>query len=250
MAVAWLVAACALLQSSATGKHADIFGEEEAVKRAVKDADAAGERFREIFGVAPVKVAVILQKDGKPLPDTKADQACYKNGAKFIFRWEKKPGYDEMTHELGHLWLLVWIDGLPKAPPREPRYGSTLPDWADEGVATLFDDEAMRARYRVDMRKYLSGKVPSLDELFDSVHPESRQPGAEERRAKDRWLFYCQTNSVMEYVLEKHGAESLRHVIATLKKGKGMAPALGAKGLPKTVEELEKAWREWASAEQ
>lgn len=219
--IAWIL----ILQIHVEGKHADVFGEEEAAWAASRDADAAGEKFREVFGASPLRAAIVLTKDGKPAKDAKADVKYAKNGAKWVWRWEAKRGREPdatMAHELGHLWLIFWADGeRPKAAP----YGSSLPDWLDEGVASLLEGA-----------DYGKGKASPLADLFTWEHPDSRGTG---EKAKDRGLFYAQSASVVRY-LDKRGA--LGHVAKTLRSGKKFEDALGCHGLPKTLEEFEAAW--------
>src|SRR5262245_24083481 len=195
-----LLALLLLLQEHAAAKHSDSFASDaESAKAAAKDADIANERFKEIFGVTPVRLAMVVQKDGQPAPGNTA--RFTKHGAKSVIYWERRPGYDEMTHELGHVWLLFWVDGPPKEAPKDNRYGSSLPDWLDEAGATIFDLEEMRQRYRADMRTYLKkDQAMPLAELFSCVHPQSQEKGKEDKRARDRWLFYCQTHSVLSFI--------------------------------------------------
>jgi hypothetical protein len=221
-AAAWMFAQLA-------GRHADVFGDEAVAKRASRDADAAGDRFKEIFGVTPLRAAIVVAKE-RP-----ADASLMKGGAKWIWSWSRKTGDDpdgDMMHELGHMWFIFWVDGTSR--PKAKVYGSSLPDWIDEGVATLFDTEKTRAWYRRSLRSRLDD-APSLDDFFACVHPDSREKGAEERRAKDRGQFYGQAHSVTAYLLEKG---ELRKAIATMRQGRAVAT------------DFEKSWREWAARDE
>ncbi len=234
-------------QVHVAGRHVDVFGAAEAAEKAKGEADAAGDRFQALFGAAPWRGAVVLTQDGRPAKDAKGDLKYLAGGARWIFRWEPGKGNEPdetMTHELGHLWLIFWMDGTGL---KEPQYGSSLPDWLDEGVANLLEGPRAHAAYRGEMRRRVAaGTHQPLAELFACVHPISRQK-TDKPKAADRWLFYAQTHSITAYLAEGLGPEAFRHVVTTLKQGKGLEAALGAKGLPKSVAELESAWKAWVA---
>jgi len=236
----------ALLLQQAAGEFMDVFGEMEAAGKAVKEADAAAARFKEIFGVAPLRGAIVLTTDGKPAKDRTKDLAYAKNGAKWIWRWEAKKGAEPdetMAHELGHLFLIFWIHGTT---PPAPQYGSLLPDWLDEGVASLLECAAGHKGYAAEMRKRIAAETHlPLKDLFGCLHPDSREKSSKPK-AKERWLFYAESWSVTAFLLERYGAKAMRHLVATLKEGKSMDTAMGAQGLPKSVADLETAWKAWA----
>jgi hypothetical protein len=238
-----------LAQAHVAGRHADVFGEEEAARKAAGEAGAAGDRFRELLEVAPVRGAIVLTKDGKPAKDRQADVAYTRNGARWIWRWEPRRGAEPdetMTHELGHLWLTFWADGLE--PPKVKRYGSSLPDWFDEGFASLLEGPKAHAAYAAAMKKRLvAGTAMPLGDLLECLHPDSREK-SERKKATDRWLFYAQSYSVVAFIAEHLGAVAFRSVATKLKAGRELAAALGSDGLPGTLAEFESAWIDWAKS--
>lgn len=242
------IALAVLLQVHVAGEHVDVFGEAGAAEKAKGEADAAAARFKELFGVAPLRGAVVLTRDGRPAKDRKRDLAYTKNGAKWIWRWEPSKGAEPdetMAHELGHLFFVFWIHGT--TPPAKKQYGSELPDWLDEGVACLLEGPRAREAYAAEVRRRArAGTTLPLAELFGGLHPISREE-SDVPRIEDRWLFYAQSWSVTAFLAEECGAAALRRVVATLRRGKRVQDALGAKGLPDSLEELEKRWKEWAA---
>lgn len=240
--------AAAAAQAHVAGRFIDVFGESEAAEKAAKEADAAARRFQELFATTPLRGAIVLTRDGHPVKDAKKDMAYTKNGAKWVWRWEQGKGQEPdetMTHELGHLWLIFWKDGTGLT---VPQYGSSLPDWLDEGIANLLEGPRAHEAYRSGTRQRVeAGTHMPLTELFTCLHPGSREK-SDRPKAKDRWLFYAQTYSITAFLAESCGADAFRHVVYTLKDGRKIEDALGHKGLPATLADLEKAWKAWVLA--
>jgi hypothetical protein len=236
-----------LCQAHAAGEFVDVFGGRDAAEKAAKEADAAAAQFKALFGVAPMRGAVVLTTEGKPEKDKTRDLVYAKHGARWIWRWEanKSAEPDEtMAHELGHLFLIFWIHG---ATPPGLQYGSLLPDWLDEGVASVIESPNGHAAYAAEMCKRIAADshLP-LGEFFNCLHPDSREK-CKKSRAGDRWLFYAQSYSVTAFVIDRYGAEAIRAIVGALKERKPIETALGTKGLPKTLADLESAWKKWAS---
>jgi len=232
------------------GRHMDLFGDPEVCARAAADADAAGDRFRGLFGTAPVRGALVLTNGRPGLKEAgRSDRAFTRHGARWIWRWERTTAQERdehMTHELGHLWLIFWADGLDAPPAR--RYGSSLPDWFDEGFACLLEGPKMQRAYAATVRRRAAeGSVMALADLFACVHPDSKEETKKEKAA-DRWLFYSQSWSVAAFLAESLGADAFRRIAATLKAGRPFETALGGKGLPKDLAGFEDAWKAWVRA--
>jgi hypothetical protein len=243
-----VVFAALLAQTHFAAKHADVFGEEEAAAKAGREIDAAGERFRDLIGSAPLRGAIVLTVKGKPEKDNAKDLTYARFGAKWIWRWEPKCGAEPdetMTHELGHLWLAFWADGTQ--PPRVKQYGSTLPDWVDEGFANLLEGPKAHKAYRDEVRRRAAAQtLLPLASLLGCVHPDSREK-TEKPREQDRWLFYAQSYGFTAFLVDRAGAAGFRKLAALLKAGKPFAECLEATGLPATLEALEAVWKQWAA---
>jgi hypothetical protein len=229
------------------GRHMDLFGDPEAGARAAADADAAGDRFRALFGAAPVRGAIVLTNGRPDLKDRNSrSRAFMRFGARWIWQWERTTAEERdetMTHELGHLWLIFWADGLDARPAR--RYGSSLPDWFDEGVACLLEGPKMHRAYAATLKRRVDGgSAMSLEDLFACVHPDSKEETTKEKAA-DRWLFYSQCWSVAAFLADGLGADAFRRVAVALKTGRPFEKALGDKGLPKDLAGFEDAWKAW-----
>ncbi|MBI2900345.1 MAG: hypothetical protein HYY17_09175 [Planctomycetes bacterium] len=237
----------ALAQVHVAGKDMDVFGERGPAEKAARETDAAGARFREIFGAAPRRGAVILTREGRPVPDRDKDRAYFAHGAKWIWRWEAGRGAEPdttMAHELGHLWLLFWADG-PE--PKTRQYGSTLPDWIDEGFASLMEGETARRLYSGAAKRLVrDGTRLPLADLLGCIHPDSREK-TDRPKAKDRLVFYTQSWSVVAFLEDRYGAAALRHLLEKIRSGKRVEDALGEKGLPKTLGDLDAEWEAWAA---
>jgi hypothetical protein len=204
------------------GEHVDVFGGKEEAAKLAKEADAAGARFRGILGTAPLRGAILVGKEMKSGPEHA------KNGAKWIWTWDPSGLYEgAFAHELGHFWLIYWADGTQA---KLTGYGSSLPDWIDEGFASLFDPPELRRSYAAEMkRRIAAGTHLKLEDLFGLLHPDSRGKGD---RCRDRFLFYAQSWSVAAWLEEKG---TLGRVLKDLKAGKKPAAA-----------DLEPGWTEWA----
>src|SRR5262245_43196293 len=161
-----LLALLAMQEPARTaGRHMDLFGDPDVCARARDDADAAGDEFRALFGAAPVRGAILLTNGRPDLKDKKSrSREFMRHGARWIWQWERMTGPERdetMTHELGHLWLIFWADGLDAPPAR--RYGSSLPDWFDEGVACLLEGPKMQRAYAATVkRRAAEGSVMAL----------------------------------------------------------------------------------------
>jgi hypothetical protein len=233
--------------SRTAGRHVDCFGDETVCARAAADADAAGDRFRDLFGTAPARGAVVLTNGRPDLKDKKSrTRALLRFGARWSWQWERTTGPDPdetMTHELGHLWLIFWADGF--GAPAARRYGSSLPDWFDEGVACLLEGPKMQRLYAATLKRRMDGEdAMSLARLFACVHPDSKEETKKEKAA-DRWLFYSQSWGVAAFLADGLGPEAFRRVAGELKAGRAFEKALGGKGLPKDLAAFEDAWKAW-----
>lgn len=79
-----------------------------------------------------------------------------------------------IPHEVGHRMLAAaaYPDGFPR---RADRYGTPLPDWFDEGVATWMEPPEQR-RDRLAIAARHIDELPALETLLTMEHPTGREP--------------------------------------------------------------------------
>lgn len=183
-----------------------------------------------------------------------------------------------LTHEVGHMLLVHFVDSQVKTFDEAKRkamkkygdYGSPyLQDWADEAIAIVCETESL-AKDRMEQAKAASSLFP-LKELFTMTHPgmsdediaqrkedaKSSEGGAkvivktsaDPKAAEDRRKtaeFYAEISSLCAFMREKAGDKCIKAIIDGLVQQKSMDEILPTiEGLPKTVDQLEKDWKQW-----
>jgi hypothetical protein len=186
-----------------------------------------------------------------------------------------------LSHEIGHILLANYVDSQVKALDETKRkalknygfYGSPyLKDWADEAGAILCEQESL-SKERLSQAKSADDLV-SLKELFTMTHPgmsdedivkakdavkEAQKSGSgaqvivktsadsemmENSRKTNN--FYIQISSLCAFMREKAGDKCVKAIIDGLVQEKSMDEILPTiEGLPKTVDQLEKDWKQW-----
>ena len=174
-----------------------------------------------------------------------------------------------LPHELGHGWLTTgfWPGGAAAA---NDHYGGPAPDWLDETVAILMEDDRLADRRRaqfaalyrgpadgrralIDLAPFLSGGHPALPALDLPVGAEGVRvlTGAEAAGvAAVAGRFYLQARLFADYVRDRSGQDAVfGRIAARLARGGDTAAWLAADGpslrLPATLPALQQDWEDW-----
>ncbi len=138
--------------------------------------------------------------------------------------------YQVVPHELAHAFLHDWLG----------QRTSAVPNWFNEGQAvnnelTGLDKELERARNLAR-----SGKLERLAfmEARDTIGQDDLQLTAD---------WYSQATSLVSYLYERYGLDSLGKIVSKIKDGKTFEDAFqAATGV--TLDEFELGWRDWLGA--
>ena len=129
-------------------------------------------------------------------------------------------GADTMVHESTHLLLDLAVDSTL----------ARVPAWLNEGLAMQFESDS-RARERLVER---SARLNSLLRL--------RNMGSVPGRPREVGMFYAQAWSVVDYMVDTHGAERMSALLTAINDGQKIEDAVPtAYGL--TLEQLEARWK-------
>lgn len=130
-----------------------------------------------------------------------------------------------LGHEITHLVFAV-------------RYPGRLPVWADEGAASLSDDQSRTDIRRDVIQRYVrTGNWPDLRPIL-----EARTIGASDRAT------YSVARSLTEYLLSRGDRATFLRFAVAGKEG-GWDRALREHYAIHTVPELQLAWQAWASGD-
>jgi hypothetical protein len=194
-----------------------------------------------------------------------------------------------LRHELGHAWFVRYIYGIdPMQGARvrfHPHSGSPAPDWLDETVAILMEDDATTAMRRQHFQQLIQmgaaqGAIIPLATFFKMEHPgagvagqESADKLANTPHASDGQthvtmrivmgdgpggadmmktaFFYEQCRSLIDFLTARtHNVHLYREIAEADKRHLSTAAWLAQNGprygLPGTVDGLEKQWLAWA----
>lgn len=183
-----------------------------------------------------------------------------------------------LSHEVGHMLLVHFVDSQVKTFDEAKRkamkkygdYGSPyLQDWADEAIAIVCEQESL-SKDRMEQAKSATSLVP-LKELFVMTHPGMSDEDIAQRKenakaseggaqvivktsadpkamedSRKTGEFYAEISSLCAFMREKAGDKCIRAIIEGLVQQKSMDEILPTiEGLPKTVDQLEKDWKQW-----
>ncbi|MBI4617719.1 MAG: hypothetical protein HY720_29170 [Planctomycetes bacterium] len=178
---------------------------------------------------------------------------------------------DALTHEAAHLMFLHHVNPgcIAALQQNFNGYGSFLPDWIDEAVAVYHEPESMKATRRQQMKELVDQHIP-LSRFFTMNHPiGAHGPGAGGAGGIDPAdlqkklqelsqggvggeanLFYVQSLSVFEFMLEAGGPTFVRKLVEHLQKGGTTEAGLAllSRRELKTLEGFESAWVAWEKA--
>ena len=178
-----------------------------------------------------------------------------------------------LPHELGHGWFIraFWPDATSA---RGDHYGGPAPDWMDETVAILMEDDVFAARRReqfakvyrgtdaaakaklVDLSTFLAGGHPAMPALNLPAGGRGIQvlTGDEAARiAGATGGFYLQARLFADYVLDRSGDPSaFRSAAESFARGDTTAQWLARSGrklrIPGTVAALQGDWERWLAS--
>lgn len=230
--------------------------------RARTACQVARARFAELFGDPVPNVRVILQdRAGYRAgiqgitaailwPTTRAMEARVGRGAAAKKHIEEQ-WRDVLPHEITHALLAVRFDGAWTEPP-SAGYGTSFPDWFDEGVAIRAESIENR-RARLAQARALPAARRDLRSIVASRHPAQAdtrllaiRDGAAPPPDRALWDFYSQAIAVLEFVFQKGGQAAIRELAARYIADPNDPDALaGLPGLPSTLEGVVAAWEEW-----
>lgn len=253
------------------------------IEQARPELDFAVSRFQHHFGVPPPKIAVVLSNDQRGATPKVGDVAArglpvlnWLTDAAWASRHGGVATHSEshiLPHEACHLFLVAYVNeriSKQRAGAEAlSHYGHPqIPDWFDEGVASLCERPDMQARRRARVEQSLTKRFP-LDELFTMAHPLSKgipvrgmpsglgpdvKPGTKvgavtfsgsqiPQDLVDRAVtYYAQVFSVIDYLAATAEPAGIKVLADRLAAGQTTLQALeGIKGLPPAAA-LEKAW--------
>lgn len=258
------------------------------------ELDRAVGVFERYFGTRPPPIAVVVFRspDEMRAYDWAPIRARFTEMLPWLVQFGGSPtvgaspveGNNALAHEACHLFLIAHTGKVlgrrvRRAPGAPPAYGDpALPDWFDEGVATLCEPPALNATRQASLRG-LGDSTIALTELFRMEHPAWRQlqammeaqrsaagdtarnarrgPTVETIRVRGGTLgggnapaFYAQTNSVLEFLAAREGPRFIGVLGAALARGQTVQQALAAhaRHVPSDPVALEREWKAWLAA--
>jgi hypothetical protein len=167
-----------------------------------------------------------------------------------------------LSHEACHVMFMSEVDRVlgAKPAPGRPAYGHpAIPDWLDEGAATLCEPSEMYERRLDQLRAQFDQRIP-FDTLLTMVHPSflPGTPGAPSNSASisvrvsgagqnvRTTMFYGESATLARFLWSIGGPQLLNAIVDTLAHGGRIETALAADGrVPSSVSDLEQAWRAW-----
>lgn len=178
---------------------------------AADQLDYAAERFRELFGTDPRRIAVVLFEHPEHVQDYDfdpireqgllglpwlSDEALIAAARRVMGSMADRGSLPTraLSHEACHMYLIAHVSAeLGYDDPNErlaaldeSSYGDPrMPDWFDEAVAVLCEPDEMRADRRAAMRGGLEMRTPLAD-FFALEHPSQHATPAGAPREEER----------------------------------------------------------------
>jgi len=237
--------------------------------------EATWQRFRELFGVEPAPVRVVLTTLAAGGAPARADQAASPSRAMAWTVTEGEDlhgqGFSDLSHEIAHLYFLDLM-GNPEG-LHQPHA------WLHEAVACWHESPRFLAGREAWIRERLHERTP-LAQLFEMRNPVKEQPlvdltvklhgrlargeidVVEMNRQINAWAssqseqllaagarnmtWYAQSLSVLEFLVEREGRAFVRQMAKQLREGARMEDLLaqrphGSGGLGA----FEAQWTHW-----
>jgi hypothetical protein len=240
--------------------------------------EATWQRFRELFGVEPDPVRVVLTTLASSDAPARADQA---GATARVMAWTvaegedlEGQGFSDLSHEIAHLYFLDLM-GNPQGLHQDHA-------WLHEAVACWHETPRFLAGREAWIRERLHERTP-LAQLFGMRNPVKEQPlvdltvrlhgrlargeidVVELNREIAAWAsshsqqlldagvrnmtWYAQSLSVFEFILERGGRAFVRHLAAQLREGARMEDVLAQQPLGSgDLRSFEEQWLDWVGA--
>ena len=237
--------------------------------------EATWRRFRELFGVEPAPVRVMLRALASGEGAARADQG---GTASRLMAWTVKEGEDlegqgfsDLSHEIAHLYFLE-VMGSPEG-LHQPHA------WLHEAVACWHESPRFREGREGWIRERMHERIP-LGQLFEMRNPVKEQPlvdltvqlhgrlargeidvvemnqqiaawaSSHARELVDAGVrnmtWYAQSLSVLEFLLEREGVDCVRQLAAELRDGARMEELLARRPhYPGGLRSFEEQWASW-----
>jgi hypothetical protein len=241
------------------------------------DLERTWQTFRDLFGVEPARVEVVMSVISGGGGGSTADAGSESAGGARKIAWAIAEGDDlegqrfsDLSHEIAHIYFLDYMggSGLHQAHA-----------WLHEAVACHHEKAPSRQHRLQWMREHLQDRIP-LGTLFTMRNPVKESPLVEltvklhERLARGEitadevnrqvsayatshvdeliqrgirnMTYYAESLSVFEFLLESEGKTFIREMCGALKRGTSMDEIVRRlKAYPKGVSQLEEKWAAW-----
>jgi hypothetical protein len=237
--------------------------------------EATWQRFRELFGVEPAPVRVVLTSVASGASPARADQG---GSPSRVMAWTvtegedlQGQGFSDLSHEIAHLYFLDLM-GNPQG-LHQPHA------WLHEAVACWHESPRFLASREAWIRDRLQERTP-LAQLFEMRNPVKENPlveltvelhgklargeidvvemnrqiaawaGSHSQQLLEAGLrnmtWYAQSLSVLEFLLEREGATFVRQMAKRLREGARMEDLLAERpGDPGGLASFEEQWVHW-----
>jgi hypothetical protein len=152
--------------------HGVVIAPAERAKRLAPVIDAAGERYAAQFANPVQPVAIV---SGGSVSGSQAQFLRQHGFLSLAFPDVPGQAHKEVSilpHELAHVWFNAWYDSGRERSAAQ--YASTAPDWLDETVAILNEDEQGVAERRDGLAKLLGEpetRLYPLSQFLQMTHP-------------------------------------------------------------------------------
>lgn len=237
-------------------------------------------RFRDVFGIEPATVEVVLSVvEGGPHPTSSADGGP--RGAERAIAWTVKKGegldsqgFSDLSHEIAHIYLLdvmgnpqglhqphAWLHEAVACHHETPPFRKNRLDWIRERLGERFPLEQLFAMKNpvkenplVELTTSLHEKLAkgeiTVAELNEKVSAYAGSHTQELMDAGTRNMtYYAQSLSVFEFLLEREGRPFVRAMVQKLTDGVEMQEILRELDhYPEGISSVEEAWVRWVEA--
>lgn len=243
--------------------------------------EQAWQTFRDIFGVNPATVKVVISLTSASGTLSQSDQDRPAGAPEHQMAWAMKEGealssqsFSDLSHEITHIYLIDYMEdkgGMHQGHA-----------WLHEAVACYSERDPYRKNREQWARDHINDRIP-VEQLFTMKNPQKENPlveltvklheklargeikvdelnrqisefatthGAELAQAGIRNMtYYSESLSIFEFLLETEGKEFIRAMCQQLKKGKSMAEIIrGLEAYPKGLPQFEQAWMAWVQS--